>query len=202
MKRSNIRFHVWMATALLATLAPRFARGDGGSIRLRQVQGPFSVTVFSSPEALRGELVDVSVLIQRRETGDVVLDADVNLTLEPPVGVAMKPSGPLCGLPLAATAVHLPVVMRTPMSVRATREQASNKLLYAVPVEVNAAGDWRLHVFVSRGADTASCDCLLPVSLASRKLTGLWAYLALPPIAIVAFAMNQWLRRHSLEGRP
>ena len=114
----------------------------------------------------------MSVLIQRRGTGDVVLDADVNLTLEPPVGVALKPSGPLCGLPSAATAVHLPVGMKTPMTVRATREQASNKLLYAVPVEVNAAGDWRLHVFVSRGADTASCDCLLPVSLASRQVNG------------------------------
>ena len=50
MKRSNIRFHVWIVTALLATLAPRFARGDGGSIRLRQAQGPFSVTVFSPPK--------------------------------------------------------------------------------------------------------------------------------------------------------
>lgn len=202
MKRSSIRFQIWIVTALLTALAPRFARGDGGIIQLREVQGPFSVTVFTSPEAQSGGPVDVSVLIQRRETGEVVLDADVSLTLSPPNGGPVKQSDPFCGLPQTAAGFQLPDVMKHPMSVRATREQASNKLLYAAPVELNAAGDWQLHVFVSRGADSANFDCPLPVTLASGKLAGLWSYLALPPIAITVFAMNQVLRRHSLEKRP
>ena len=94
----------------------------------------------------------------------------------------MKQSDPLCGLPSASAAFDLPDTMQHPLSVRATREQASNKLLYAAPVELNAAGDWQLRVFVSRGADTAVFDCLVPVTLASGNLTGLWPYLALPPI--------------------
>jgi hypothetical protein len=198
MKRSGIRFQIWMITALLTALAPRFARGDGGIIRLRQVQGPFSVTVFTSPEASRVGLADVSVLVQRRETGAMVLDADVGLTLDPPKGATMNQSGPLCGLPWTRAAVHHPDLSPHPMTVRAMREQASNRLLYAAPVELNAAGDWQVHVLVSRGADTASFDCVLPVALASSDLKGLWPFLALVPIVITAFSINQWLRRHSL----
>jgi hypothetical protein len=201
MKRSSIRFHIWIVTALLTALAPRLARGDGGIIRLRQVQGPFSVTVFTSPEVPQGGLADVSVLIQRRQTGAVVLDADVNLTLYPPGDGAVKQSDPLCGLPWTMAAVRQPEMPRHPITVRATREQASNKLLYAAPVELNVAGDWQVHVFVSRGAETAGFDCLLPVALASSDVKGLWPLIALVPIAITAFAINQWLRRHSLEKR-
>jgi len=198
MKRSSIRFHIWLVTALLTALAPTLARGDGGIIRLRQVQGPFSVTVFTSAEASRGGLADVSVLIQRRETGAVVLDADVNLTLNPPNGFIVMRWDPFCGLPPTTGAVYGPNVLQHPMTIRATREQASNKLLYAAAVKLNAPGDWRMHLLVSRGADAASFDCVLPVALASTGLKGLWPFLALVPIAITAFAMNQWLRRHSL----
>lgn len=202
MNQSSIRIRVWVIAALFVTLAPRFAWGDGGVIRLREVQGPFSVTVFTSIEALAGGSSDVSVLVQWRNTGEVVLDADVNLTLNPPDGVAISPSDPLCGLSSLAAASQLSDMRAPQLSVRATREQASNKLLYAALVKLNAAGDWRLHVLVSRGSDCAGFDCLLPAATASSTLRGIWPYLALPPIAIAAFAMNQRLRRHWLERLP
>jgi hypothetical protein len=199
MNQTAIRFHICIATALLTSFVPRCAKGDGGIIRLRETQGPFSVTLFSSPDLVAGGLADVSVLVQGRESGQVVLDADVSLTLSPPDGLAMKQPGALCGLPTAA--MRLPDGINNPASVRATREQASNKLLYAAPVELNAPGDWMLHVLVSRGSDTARFDCLLPVTWRSGKLTGVWPYLSLPPLAVVAFAVNQWLRRQSLQKR-
>src|SRR6266446_2168991 len=102
MKRSSIRSQVWIVTALLTMLAPRFARADGGIIRLRGVQGPFSVTVFTAPEAASGGLADISILLQSRNTGEVVLDAGVSLTLYPPARAAMKLSDPLCGPPSAS----------------------------------------------------------------------------------------------------
>jgi hypothetical protein len=201
MKRTNIWFHICIAITLLALFVPRDAKGDGGVIRLRETQGPFSVTVFSSPDAAAGGLADVSVLVQGRETGNPLLDADVSLTLSPPDGMARKQSEEFCSLPTAA--MSLPNGINNPASVRATREQASNKLLYAAQLELRAAGNWWLHVNVSHGSDNATFDCFLPVSATSVKLSGLWPYLAFPPIAIVAFAMNQRLRRHSLEiGRP
>jgi len=183
---------------LLLGLSPHDARADGGIIRLREAQGPFMVTVFSSPEVAAGGLADVSVLVQERETGKIMLDADVNLTLSPPDGQATKQSNGLCGLSTAA--MRLPDG-NNPASVRATREQASNKLLYAAPAELNAPGDWKLHVLVSHRADIARFDCLLPVTLRSGKLTGVWPYLLLPPLAVAVFAMNQWLRKQSLQKR-
>lgn len=180
-------------------LTPRLARGDGGIVRLHEIQGPFSVTVFVSPEAAAGGLVDVSVLVQWRTNGDVILDAGVSLALDPPTGVATNPSDPLCGVSSAAAAFLSPELAQPLVKAQATREQASNKLLYATPLKLDATGDWRLHIVVSRGSDSAGFDCLLPVTMASAKLPGLWPYLAFPPIIITAFAINQRLRRHSLE---
>jgi hypothetical protein len=195
-----MRFYSWIVTISLTMSAPRLAKGDGGIIRLREAQGPFSVTVFSSPESVSGGLADVSALIQDRETGKVVLDADVSFTLSPPDGSAQSQSDEFCGSSKAL--MRLWDEMNNPATVRATREQASNKLLYAAPLELNAPGDWKLYVLVSRGTDTARFDCRLPVTLRSSKLTGLWPYLWLPPLAVAAFAVNQWLRRQSLQKRP
>ena len=188
---SRVQFHIWIVTASLIMAVPRLAKGDGGVIRLRETQGPFSVTVFASPEAAAGGLADLSVLVQGSESGKVVLDADVTFTLSPPVG-EMKQADVFCSVPTAA--MPLPDGISNLASVRASREQASNKLLYAAPVQLNTPGDWKLHVVVSRGTDTARFNCLLPVTLASGKLTGLWPYLLFPPLAIAAFSVNQWLR--------
>jgi len=128
------------------------------------------------------------------------LDAEVSFTLSPPDGSAPSQSDEFCGSSKAL--MRLPDEMNNPATVRATREQASNKLLYAAPLELNAPGDWKLYVLVSRGTDTAGFDCLLPVALRSGKLTGLWPYLWLPPEVVIAFALNQWLRRQSLQKRP
>ena len=192
MKRTRIHFQICIAIALVTSFVPRYAKGDGGIIRLRETQGPFSVTVFSSPEAAAGGLADLSVLIQARESSKVILDADVSLTLSPPVSQIVKQSDPFCGPPTGT--MHLPDVTSNVASVRATREQASNKLLYAAPMNLNAPGDWKLHVVVSRGSDSARFDCLLPVALRSGKLIGLWPYLSFPPLVVAAFAVNQWLR--------
>jgi len=197
MKRTSVRLKICIVTALLAAFDPRYAKGDGGIIRLRETQGPFSVTVFTSPEAVANGLADVSVLVQGSESGKVVLDADVRLTLSPPSGLAMKQADGLCGLPTAR--MRLPDDIDNPVSVRATRQQASNKLLYAAPVELAAPGNWKLRLLVSRGSDTARFDCLLPVTLSSGKLAGLRPYLSLPPLVVALFAVNQWLRRQSLQ---
>jgi hypothetical protein len=166
---------------------------------LHQAQGAFLVTVFVSPAPAYGGLADVSVLIQHRTSGEVILDADVGLAVDPPNGLSTAPSEPLCGLPPTGDAFLLPDIQDLQAIVPATRQQAANKLLYAAGLNLNAAGYWRLHVYVSRGSDREHFDCLLPVAGTSAYLSGLWLYLAFPPIVIAAFAINQRLRRHSLE---
>ena len=196
MKRTSLRIQIWSVTALCLMLTPRIARGDGGIVQLRQTRGPFSVTVLVSTETVSGGLTDVSVLVQSQKNGDVVLDAEVTLSLIPPEGVAMN-SDPFCG---SYGAAFQPAnVTLHSLTVRATREQASNKLLYAALLKLDAAGNWPLQVNVSRGPDNARFDCLLPVSTISPRLSGVWPWLAFPPIAIAVFALNQKLRRNSLE---
>ena len=197
MKRTSIRLHTCIAVALFVSFVPRTANADGGIIRLRETQGPFSVTIFSSPDATAGRAADLSVLIQGRETGKAILDANVTFSLSPPEGLAMKQSDVICSLPGGALSSADGV--NNQANVRATREQASNKLLYAAPVKLNAPGDWKLHVLVSRGTDNARFDCLFPVTLKSGELTGVWPYLLLPPLIVLTFAANQWLRRRSLQ---
>jgi len=180
-------------------LVSRISRADGGVVLLHKDQEPFSVTVFVSPEAAREGLTDVSVLVQTRKSGEIVLDAVVSLSIDPPAGLALAGSEPFCSVSPSAPAFQLSEMRHPQATVPATRAQASNKLLYAAALKLNLAGDWRLHVNVSRGPDTARFDCLLPVAPPSAKPSPLWPYLFLPPIAIAAFAMNQRLRRNSLE---
>ena len=199
MKRSYVTAWACVGITLFATLAPQLSRGDGGVMISHQAQGAFLLTVFVSPSPAYGGLADVSALVQNRTNGEVILDADVGLTVDPPNGLSTTPSEPLCGLPPTGAAFLSPDTRQPQATVPATRQQASNKLLYAAALNLNAAGDWRLHVYVSRGSDRARFDCLLPVDRTSANLSGLWFYLAFPPMVIGAFAINQRLRRHSLE---
>jgi hypothetical protein len=196
MKRSSISIQLWVLTALCLMLTLRIARGDGGIVQLQQTSGPFSVTVFISPETVSGGLTDVSVLVQSEKNGEVILDADVTLSLIPPEGVARNESDPFCS---SFTGVTVSQPATNSLTVRATREQAYNKLLYAALFKLDTPGNWRLNGTVSHNSDAARFDCLLPVTTASPKLSGLWPCLAFPPIAIALFALNQKLRRDSLE---
>jgi hypothetical protein len=200
MKRVCGSIRVWMVTALLTALATRVSKGDGGVVLLREARDPFLVTAFVSLERLNGGLADVSVLVQWRKNGEVVLDANVSLTVEPPNGLAVDRAEQFCGPSSAASAFQLSDMNQGQGPVSATRQQASNKLLYAAALKLNAVGDWPLHIYVMRGSDSARFDCLLPVAQKSSKSSGLWPYFLLPPIVITAFALNQRLRRDSLEN--
>ena len=73
------------------------ARADGGVIRLREAKGPFLVTIFTAGEPAQDGLGDVSVLVQRRDSGDAILDATVELAFRAPAALAAEPVGQLCG---------------------------------------------------------------------------------------------------------
>jgi hypothetical protein len=164
-------------------------------MRAREAQGPFVVTIFTSSEPQQDNPVDVSVLVQERDSNDAILDGTVKLMLTPPAGSFAEPVEQLCG-PLG-TAGSDPNSER--FTVEATRRQASNKLLYATPITLDAAGTWQLQVFIQRGGDAVVVACSLPVNPPPRKLIGLLPYFILPPLMVALFAVNQWLRRKSLE---
>lgn len=158
-------------------LAPTLALADGGAVRLRGGSDEWILTVFTAAEPLRVGLADLSVLVQRRDTGEALLDADVTLTLSPPGG--------------------------EPFRRQATRAQATNKLLHSTVVDLSAPGVWALSVTARRGSDVASVAGELPVAPAASRLAGLGPVLALPPIAVILFACHQALKdRRRRATRP
>jgi len=196
MKR--FRFAKALSCFLLLGLSPVNAFADGGVVRARQAQGPFIVTIFTASEPVQGGVVDVSVLVQNRDSSDAILDATVDLTLTPPAGSSAGPMGPLCGLPHAPGSGS----DATDSTIRATREQASNKLLYAAPVHFGTAGKWRLQAHVRRGNEAVEAGCDIPVGSPAPRLAGLLPCLAAPPLLVTLFAMNQFLRKQSLGKKP
>jgi hypothetical protein len=165
------------AVAVLLLLPPPAARPDGGVVRLHETRGALVVTVFTGPDPLRAGPADVSVLVQD-PSGVPILDAEVTLRLDPPDRSS------------------------SPFAVRALRSQATNKLLQAAQLDLHQVGNWRLAVSVSQAGETADLSCELSVGPATSRMTSLWDVLALPPVMVVFFALNQALRRRrASDGR-
>ncbi len=155
--------------ALLAT-SPVVARADGGVVRLAERVGPYAITVFTAP-ALATGMADISVMVQEAEGGRPVVDARVSLLLSNDDGSAI--------------------------AADATREQAQNRLLYAALVDLASPGSWALRVTVDRGADSVTVATTIPVAPPSPSLLAYWPYLAIPPVAVALFAVNQRSKRRA-----
>ena len=65
--------------------------------------------------------------------------------------------------------------------------------MYAAAIEFGRPGDWTLDATVKSNGASERFSCRIPVVPPPRQLAGLWPYLAFPPFAIIAFALNQWL---------
>src|SRR5580700_5635655 len=72
----------WHLLSLFLFLAGN-AFGDGGSVQLHSVSGPFEITLFTEPPLPRAGQIDFSVLIQDAKSGQPVMDATVMLALTP-----------------------------------------------------------------------------------------------------------------------
>jgi hypothetical protein len=160
-----------------AILAPLVAQADGGTVRLREASGSFLVTVFTASEQLRTGPVDTSILIQDLETGRVVLDAAVNLALQPMGGPSHR------------------------LLSRATFSHANNKLLQAATINLPAPGWWAVQVFVRRGREEAVLTTKIFIMPATSRLTTIWPLLIFPPFAIGLYALNQRRRGKSLQHK-
>jgi hypothetical protein len=189
-----------MAAALLLLLAPGVAQADLGIVLSRESQGPLVITLFSSSEPVQGRTSDLSVLVQRRDSKDPILDASVSLAFTPPPDSILEQDEAICGQ-------HMPMKSGTTSGVEgeqpmieARREQSINKLLYSAPVNFPVAGSWKLETLVRHGPNSAKFTCQIPVGVPARRIAGLAPYLVLPAVLVALFAANQWLRaQHSMK---
>src|SRR5882724_10007591 len=87
----NSGFSVFIRHTLLlcATLFAQDLRADGGVARLKQSQGPITVTVFTPPAIYANAPTDVSILVQRSDSAELLLDAAVTLRIIPAKGVVI-----------------------------------------------------------------------------------------------------------------
>ncbi|HTZ60082.1 MAG TPA: hypothetical protein VMB49_18360 [Acidobacteriaceae bacterium] len=165
-----------LAALLLLGLWASAAYGDGGTVLLHQDAGPFSVTLFAASQPLRVGAADLSVMVQDKTTGQVLLDPVIDLTISPQSANARA------------------------QTVRLARGLASNRLLQAATVDFPHSGRWRLTVLVARGSETAhvSMECTVEPNHSRAELV--WFYVLLPVGIIVLFVLHQVLKLRS-EGK-
>lgn len=113
--------------AFLALALPSSAVANGGGITQlsRQPAGPYLVTATTSPSPLKVGLADVSVLVERADTEDLISDAHVSISAQPVDGGV------------------------TASTFAATHEQATNKLFYAANVALPQPARWQFQVHVA-----------------------------------------------------
>ncbi len=159
----------WAAFLALLFFAAE-AAADGGRLRMRQAAGPFTVSVFTSPEPLTAGPADVSVLVQDAAGAEVLLDAEVDLVLQAPGAEAVRtvPTRP-----------------------------GANRLFRSAAVRLLPPGDWLLGVVVRRGADTARISGSVAVAPAPPAWSGVWPFLLAPPLAMALFGLGRALRRRA-----
>jgi hypothetical protein len=144
-------------------------RADGGVVLWQQTTGPFTVTLFSTELPLRPGPADISVLLERPGGHSPVMDAQVFIELENEDGMTVN--------------------------AEATHNQARNKLLYCSLMNLPAAGRWKMKLNVSRGGERTEASGDLNVAEPQPVLLPYWELISFPPIIMILFLINQWLRR-------
>ena len=130
-----------IAAVVLVVACNVTARADGGRLRLLESAGPWRVAVFTSPTPLRAGEIDVSVLVERADTGAIVHD----------VAVAVR-----------AEHVDTGTIVRE----RASEAAATNKLFQAAACRLTEAGEWQLTVTLAHPAQ-GSHDVSFAAAVAS-----------------------------------
>jgi putative membrane protein len=162
-----------LAAVAYAWLAPDTVDLDGDVVRLQAASGPFQVAVFGEPGSLAAGATDFAVLVQDRNSGAVVLDANVD--------IAVRSAG------------------AAPSIVRATRERSTNKLLEAATVDLPAAGSSDLRVSVRRGRDEGALATTLEVTSPAAENSFSWGYVVALAIGAGLFVLHRALRSKPLH---
>jgi FixH len=166
-----------LAAVLILGMWATAARGDGGTMLLHQDSGAFTITLFAAPQPLQVGVADLSVMVQDRSSGEVLLDPAVDLTV-------------------AAESANA-----SPQTVRLTRGQASNRLLQAAAIHFSSAGKWQLTLLVSRGGEAVRLGTECTVEPDHSRALLVWFYVLLPVGVILLFVIHQGLKIRPRKAR-
>jgi len=164
-----------LSLAAIAVFAQSYTvLADGGVVQMQRSAGPFVITVFTAPAPLRSGPVEISIMIQDRNNQQPVLDAKITIILQKEGCQAIKSE--------------------------ARRELSKNKLLYAALLSIPGDGPWAIEATVVRNTEEHRINGVLTVAPPRPFLLTYWWALALPPVTIGLFVINQWLKRRLKTG--
>ncbi|MBN8247740.1 MAG: hypothetical protein J0L84_09890 [Verrucomicrobia bacterium] len=190
----GLGFWRWVILGILGLAGDML--GDSEVCRMRAVRDPWVISVWTPAVVSSALPTGLRVMVQRRDTGAPVPDALVQLRLEPPAGVLIRPEEAYCGWPGDAGASTNSTAPGWPRTVAMRGGVSPADRTQAVRLRLPAAGDWNVTVSVSRGADRVSAATLLPVQAPLARLLAVWPSLLLPPVAILGYCLQQhWVRR-------
>jgi len=145
---------------------------DDQALRFQGASGPFAVAVFAPPGNLAAGSSPFSVLVQDRNTQEVLLDATVDLTAHP-----------------------LAEPQRAASTAQASHEDSENKLLQTADLNLPAPGGWTLHMTVRRGPDSE--DFLLPLRVVNSEagIEDRWPYIVIAVFCAILLVAYVWRHR-------
>ena len=153
------------------------AYGDGGTMRLSEKRDRLLITVFTAPALFRAGPVDISVLVQDALTGEPVPQTRVTVRMSKPGQLALE--------------------------YPATREAATNKLLYAAQFDLPEPGLWHLEVQVEGVHGLATIDGELETAAPLPRWRDLWLWISWPGLAIALYGIHQvCCRRRGGQAAP
>jgi hypothetical protein len=161
-----------LAAVLALGLWATAAHGDGGTMLLHRDAGPFTITLFAAPQPLATGAGDLSVMVQDRGSGEVLLDPTIDVT----AGLA------------ATDALQ--------QTVRLETRRSGDRLLQTANVQFSKPGKWRLTVLVHRGNDVAQVSTECTIEPNSSRAMLVWFYVLLPVGVILIFVLHQALKQN------
>jgi hypothetical protein len=150
---------------------PAAARADGGVPRLSELASGYRVSVFTSPTPFRAGPVDVSVLVQDADTGELIPDVRVTVRAAPR------------GRP------------ETAVSHEATAEAVTNKLYRAAVFDLPEPGWWDVDVMVKGGRGSAQVRFAVEAADPLPQWRALAPWVGWPALAVALFSLHQFLVR-------
>jgi len=156
---SNERMEAFSFIVLFVAAALCFAGlvsandDDEQVLRSKETSGPFAVAIFGPPGNLAAGSSRFSVLVQNRESHEVLLDASVDLTAQP-----------------------FSETQAEPTSARASRADSANKLLQTAELNLPAQGEWTLNIAVRNNSNGSHFSTPLRVVRAEAEVEYPWSY--------------------------
>ncbi len=160
----------YLLLVLLLLLTGR-AFADGGRLRFRKPAGPFTVTLFTTPDPLTRGRADFSVAVERDGSIGLVENAHVTFVLTPQSDPTHR------------------------LILHASRSQATSRFLQAANFSLPSPGLWSIAVFVREGNQIGQCTGHFRVRKQDLATSERAWQIAFVPIMVLLFFVHQWRKR-------